>query len=64
MVYIDTINTKKAISNGYLRFLKQMLRKKTRSEILDTNGEGHSIVERVEKKRERGYFAYIPAFGQ
>ena len=54
------------ISFGYLRFLKQMCRKKTRIEILDTNSERrerHSIVERAEEKK-RGFFffffAYIP----
>jgi hypothetical protein len=47
MVYIDPVNTTKTISNGYLKFLKQTLRKKTMSEILDTKGVGHNIVERA-----------------
>ena len=51
------------ISFGYLRFLKQMWRKKTRIEILDTNSERHSIVERAEEKKIAFFcfFAYIPA---
>jgi hypothetical protein len=43
------------------------VQEKTRIEILDTNSERHSIVERAEEKK-RGFFfffflAYIPAFG-